>query len=91
MLNNFKIYPQLVLTLFFFDGFKLYERIRTKFSANYAKQTRFFLVFHPKTTIPQKNKPISNPTCRGVALSEAGYKPKIVRLKLLLILRILRL
>jgi hypothetical protein len=27
----------------------------------YAKQTQFFPIFHPKTTIPQKNKPNSNP------------------------------
>ena len=27
----------------------------------FTKQTQFFPIFHPKTTIPQKNKPNSNP------------------------------
>ena len=51
MLNNFE----------FITLKDLYERIRTKFSANYTKQTQFFPIFQPKTTIPPKNKPNSNP------------------------------
>jgi len=39
----------------------LYERFRTKNSENFSKQTQFFTIFHPKTTIPPKNKPNSNP------------------------------
>ena len=46
-----------------------YERIRTKFSANYAKQTQFFPIIRPKTTIPQKNKPNSKPI-------KANFGPK---------------
>ena len=42
-------------------GFTLYERIRTKFSTNYAKQTQFFSVFNLKIMISLKNKPNSKP------------------------------
>jgi len=50
-----------VLKNFEFISQKTYERIRTKFSANYAKQTQFFRIFQQKTMIPQKNKPNTNP------------------------------
>ena len=40
---------------------KIQQRIRTKFSANFTKQTQFFPFFHPKTKMSPKNKPNTNP------------------------------
>jgi hypothetical protein len=40
---------------------ELYERFRTKFSANFAKQSQFFPIFQPKMMISLKNKPNSKP------------------------------
>jgi len=83
------VYPRCELTCFPVGGlesvvFFLYSSRECSTNQTfYTKQTQFFPVFHPKTTIPQKNKANTNPIQsqfwpknQGAKPIQTQYKPK---------------